>query len=154
MGPFPERLSAALAQREQDDLYRHRLTLDSAQGPVVQLGAANTSIFAATITWAWPPIPRYRGVSRGGAPIRRRQWRFPPGVWSQRPHHQLEEALAEFTGRPRALLFSSGYMANTGVLTTLLQRGDHVFEDRLNHASLLDGGLHSGARFQRFLTTM
>jgi 8-amino-7-oxononanoate synthase len=62
----------------------------------------------------------------------------------------LEEALAEFTGRPRALLFSSGYAANTGILTTLLQRGDQVFEDRLNHASLLDGGLHSGARFRRF----
>jgi 8-amino-7-oxononanoate synthase len=62
----------------------------------------------------------------------------------------LEEALAEFTGRPRALLFSSGYAANTGVLTSLLQRGDQVFEDRLNHASLLDGGLHSGARFRRF----
>ena len=41
-------------------------------------------------------------------------------------HHQLEEALAEFTGRPRALLFSSGYMANTGILASLLQRGDHV----------------------------
>ena len=67
------------------------------------------------------------------------------------PHHQLEEALAEFTGRPRALLFSSGYIANICILTTLLQRGDHVFQDRLNHASLLDGGLHSGARFQRFL---
>jgi 8-amino-7-oxononanoate synthase len=62
----------------------------------------------------------------------------------------LEEALAEFTGRPRALLFSSGYMANSGILTSLLQRGDYVFEDRLNHASLLDGGLHSGARFQRY----
>jgi 8-amino-7-oxononanoate synthase len=66
------------------------------------------------------------------------------------PHQQLEEALAEFTGRPRALLFSSGYAANTGVLTSLLQPGDQVFEDRLNHASLLDGGLYSGARFRRF----
>ncbi|MCP4841205.1 MAG: aminotransferase class I/II-fold pyridoxal phosphate-dependent enzyme, partial [Halieaceae bacterium] len=66
------------------------------------------------------------------------------------PHHELEEALAEFTGRPRALLYSSGYMANTGVLTSLLRKGDQVFEDRLNHASLLDGGLFSGARFRRF----
>ena len=68
-----------------------------------------------------------------------------------RPHHQLEEALAELTGRPRALLFSSGFAANTGTLTTLLQKGDNVFQDRLNHASLLDGGLHSGARFRRFV---
>ena len=65
-------------------------------------------------------------------------------------HHALEDALAEFTGRPRALLFSTGYMANLAVLTTLLGRGDRVFEDRLNHASLLDAGLASGARFARY----
>lgn len=65
-------------------------------------------------------------------------------------HHALEEELAAFTGRPRALLFSSGYMANLAVITTLLGRGDRVFEDRLNHASLLDAGLASGARFARF----
>jgi 8-amino-7-oxononanoate synthase len=65
-------------------------------------------------------------------------------------HHALEEELAAFTGRPRALLFSTGYMANLAVVTTLLGRGDRVFEDRLNHASLLDAGLASGARFSRF----
>ncbi|WP_150049321.1 8-amino-7-oxononanoate synthase [Methylomonas rhizoryzae] len=65
-------------------------------------------------------------------------------------HHALEEELAEFTGRERALLFSTGYMANIGVIAGLLQRGDSVLEDRLNHASLLDGGLLSGARFQRY----
>ena len=65
-------------------------------------------------------------------------------------HHALEEELAAFTGRDRALLFSTGYMANIGVISTLLGRGDAVFEDRLNHASLLDGGLSSGARFKRY----
>jgi 8-amino-7-oxononanoate synthase len=67
-----------------------------------------------------------------------------------REHHALEEELAAFTGRPRALLFSTGYMANLAVVTTLLGRGDRVFEDRLNHASLLDAGLASGARFARY----
>jgi len=67
------------------------------------------------------------------------------------PHHQLEEALAEFTGRPRALLFSTGYMANLGAVTALVGQGDSVLEDRLNHASLLDAGLLSGARFSRYL---
>ena len=62
----------------------------------------------------------------------------------------LEEALAEHTGRERALLFSTGYMANLGVMSALLGKRDAVFEDRLNHASLLDGGLLSGARFRRF----
>ncbi len=66
-------------------------------------------------------------------------------------HHALEQELAEFTGRERALLFSTGYMANMGVISALLGRGDQVFQDRLNHASLLDGGLLSGARFKRYL---
>jgi len=67
-----------------------------------------------------------------------------------REHHALEEELADFTGRVRALLFSTGYMANLAVVTSLLGRGDRVFMDRLNHASLLDAGLASGARFARY----
>ena len=67
-----------------------------------------------------------------------------------RAHHALEAELAEFVQRPRALLFSSGYMANLGIAGALLRRGDRVFEDRLNHASLLDAGLASGARFKRY----
>jgi 8-amino-7-oxononanoate synthase len=67
-----------------------------------------------------------------------------------REHRLLEEALAEFTGRPRVLLFSTGYMANLAVLGALVGRGDRVFEDRLNHASLIDAGLASGARFGRY----
>lgn len=65
-------------------------------------------------------------------------------------HHLLEEELAEFTGRERALLFSTGYMANLGAINALVGRGDFVFEDKLNHASLLDGGLSSGADFKRY----
>lgn len=67
-----------------------------------------------------------------------------------RAHHALEEDLAEFTGRARALLFSTGYMANLGVISTLVSRGDSVLEDRLNHASLIDAGLMSGARLMRY----
>ena len=67
-----------------------------------------------------------------------------------RAHHQLEEALADFCGYPRALLFSTGYMANLGVAQALVGRGDSVLEDRLNHASLIDGGLLSGARLMRY----
>lgn len=68
----------------------------------------------------------------------------------QRPHQALEEALAEHTGRERALLFSTGYMANLGAITALVGKGDGLFQDRLNHASLLDAGLLSGARSRRF----
>ncbi len=65
-------------------------------------------------------------------------------------HHALEEELADCVGRPRALLFSTGYMANLAIGATFAGRGAWVLEDRLNHASLLDAGLASGARFVRY----
>ncbi len=151
MGAFPERLSEALAQRKREGLYRHRLTLESSQGPVIRLAGRQYLNFCSNDYLGLAAHPKVIEALRGAA--------IEYGVGSGAshlvcghsvPHHQLEEALAEFTGRPRALLFSSGYMANSGILTSLLQRGDYVFEDRLNHASLLDGGLHSGARFQRY----
>ena len=65
-------------------------------------------------------------------------------------HHALEEELAEFVGFPRALLFSTGYMANLGIITALAGAGQAVLEDRLNHASLLDGALLSRTRLRRY----
>ncbi|HKT73388.1 MAG TPA: 8-amino-7-oxononanoate synthase [Steroidobacteraceae bacterium] len=65
-------------------------------------------------------------------------------------HARLEEALAEFVGRERALLFSTGYMANLAAITTFADRGETVLLDRLSHASLLDGALLSGARLKRY----
>ena len=67
-----------------------------------------------------------------------------------REHAALEEELAAFVGRDRALLFSTGYMANLGVVTALAGRGESVLLDRLSHASLIDAGLLSGARFRRY----
>ncbi len=65
-------------------------------------------------------------------------------------HHALEEELAAFTGRQRALLFSTGYMANLGVISALTDRHDLVLADRSDHASLLDGARLSGARLRRY----
>ncbi|WP_069384012.1 8-amino-7-oxononanoate synthase [Halomonas caseinilytica] len=65
-------------------------------------------------------------------------------------HERLEHRLAELTGRPRALLFSTGYMANLGVLQALCDRHTRVFQDRLNHASLLDGARLADAPSRRF----
>ncbi len=67
-----------------------------------------------------------------------------------REHAALEEELAAFTGRDRALLFSTGYMANLGVVTALAGRGESVLLDRLSHASLIDAGLLCGARLRRY----
>ncbi len=65
-------------------------------------------------------------------------------------HHALEEELAAFVGRPRALLFSTGYMANLAAISTLAGRNALVAEDRLNHASLLDAAFVSGATLKRY----
>lgn len=68
----------------------------------------------------------------------------------RREHEALEEELADFLGRSRALLFSTGYMANMGVIDALMRKGDAIFQDWLNHASLYDGGRLSGASVFRY----
>ncbi len=65
-------------------------------------------------------------------------------------HHELESALEAFTRFPRALLFSTGYMANMAVATALVGRHDAIFADRLNHASLNDAALLSQAKLIRY----
>ena len=65
-------------------------------------------------------------------------------------HERLEQRLAEFTGLPRALLFSTGYQANVGAITALAGRGDAVFSDERNHASLIDGARLSRAGVVRY----
>ena len=65
-------------------------------------------------------------------------------------HHLLEEKIARFKNKESALVFNSGYQGNVGIISSLLAKGDCVFSDRLNHASIIDGILLSGARFFRF----
>ncbi|HXC58520.1 MAG TPA: 8-amino-7-oxononanoate synthase [Steroidobacteraceae bacterium] len=65
-------------------------------------------------------------------------------------HHALEEELADFTGREAALLFSTGYMANVGIITALMARDDVILQDKFNHASLIDGARQSDARLLRY----
>lgn len=67
-----------------------------------------------------------------------------------RPHRMLEQELADFTGREAAILFSTGYMANLGIVAALAGRNTELLQDRLNHASLIDAGLLSGARLRRY----
>ena len=66
-------------------------------------------------------------------------------------HHELEEALADYTGQQRALLFSSGYSANLGIFSALRDDVDWILQDKLNHASLIDANQLIGLPLQRYL---
>jgi 8-amino-7-oxononanoate synthase len=66
------------------------------------------------------------------------------------PHQECEEAFADFLQRDRAVLFSNGYMANLGVMQALIKSDDFIFQDKLNHASLIDAGLSSKSQFKRY----
>ena len=145
-------LTARLAERRAADLYRQRPLLQSPQGPEVVVDGQPLLAFCSNDYLGLANHPQVVAAWRAGA----ERWGVGGGashlvIGHSTPHHQLEEALAELTGRPRALLFSTGYMANIGAITALVGQGDSVLQDRLNHASLLDGGLLSGARFSRYL---
>lgn len=66
------------------------------------------------------------------------------------PHMEFEEEIADFLGYPKAILFTTGFMANQGALSSLCRRGDQVFSDRNNHASILDGLTGFGVRYVRY----
>ncbi|MBV7561347.1 8-amino-7-oxononanoate synthase [Pseudomonas sp. sia0905] len=145
-------LAARLAERRAADLYRQRPLLSSPQGPLVEVDGRRLLAFCSNDYLGLANHPQVIEAWRAGA----QRWGVGGGashlvIGHSAPHHELEEALADFTGRPRALLFSTGYMANLGAVTALVGKGDTVLEDRLNHASLLDAGLLSGARFSRYL---
>ncbi|NOZ52175.1 MAG: 8-amino-7-oxononanoate synthase [Gammaproteobacteria bacterium] len=144
-------LIPALKKRQEESLYRVRKVLASPQGIVVQIDGESYLSYCSNdylglanhphVVAAFQRAAGVYGVGSGAAHL----------ISGHNAAHQaLEEELAEFTDRPRALLFCSGYMANLGTISALLNRSDAVFEDRLNHASLLDAGRHSGARFQRY----
>lgn len=145
-------LQTALDERRQQHLYRQRRTLDSAQRVAVQVDGQSFINFCSN---DYLSLANHPDVING---LQQAAQRYGVGSGASHLvcghselHHQLEQELAAFVGRDRALLFSSGYMANMGVINALLGKSDYIFEDKLNHASLLDAGLLSGARFQRFL---
>ncbi len=145
------RIQQGLAQLETDSLLRSRTLLESAQGAHVRLdgrellsfcsndylGLANDAALKEAATAA---IHEY-GVGAGASHL---------VTGHHRLHHEFEQAFAAFVGKPAALMFSTGYMANIGVLTALVGRHGEVFADKLNHASLNDAAQQCGAKFTRF----
>lgn len=149
---MPFDLTSRLAERRVADLYRQRPLLQTPQGPEVLVDGQPLLAFCSNDYLGLANHPEVRAAFTAGI----ERWGVGGGashlvIGHSAPHHELEEALAAFTGRPRALLFSTGYMANLAAVTALVGQGDSVLQDRLNHASLLDAGLLSGARFSRYL---
>jgi 8-amino-7-oxononanoate synthase len=144
-------LNAQLAELEAQGLRRQRRVLESPQSARVTLDGREFVAFCSNDYLGLAADPRLvQAAQEGGA-------RYGVGAGASHlvlghstVHHALEQALASFVELPRALLFSSGYMANIGVVTALVCRDDAVFADRLNHASLNDAALLSRAQFKRY----
>ena len=145
------RLTQALAERKKTHLYRQRLTCDGPQQPLLTVNGRHLLSFCSNDYLGLANDPQVSRALRQGATIY--------GVGSgashlvcghSRPHHELEELLADFTDQPRALLFSTGYMANIAVMTTLTGRRDIIYEDKLAHASMIDAGHMSNAALRRY----
>ncbi|WP_235041325.1 8-amino-7-oxononanoate synthase [Vreelandella profundi] len=137
---WQQRLSDARADRQRQHRWRTRQVL-----------ARSTLNFAGNDYLGLAHDPRVSEAQAEGAR------RFGSGAGASHLvsghlaiHDALEETLARWTGRQRALLFSTGYMANIGVLQALADSHTAIFQDRLNHASLIDGAALSGARSRRF----
>jgi 8-amino-7-oxononanoate synthase len=145
------RLQQGLAALQADHVDRRRRLLDGAQGAHVTIDGQRVVSFCsndylglaadpALVATAHVALDQC-GVGAGAAHLI---------TGHHRLHHDFETAFARFVGKPGALLFSSGYMANLAVLTSLAGRRGEVFGDKLNHASLVDAAQLSGASFTRY----
>ena len=151
MHSFSEHWKNQLDERKQNDLYRSRISMQSAQSTRVRVDGRELINFSSNdylslanhpqLVEAMTVAAKKYGVGSGASHLI---------CGHSEEHHALEEELAAFTGRDKAVLFSTGYMANLGVLSALLDKDAIVFQDKLNHASLIDGALLSAAQFKRF----
>lgn len=144
-------LRTRIQERQAQHLYRKPRLSDSAQQPVMTINGKVLLNFCSNdylglanhpnIIKAFQQAAHQYGVGSGAAHLINGHSRL---------HQQLEEALAAWLGRDRALLLSTGYMANLAVANALMDKDDIIFQDRLNHASLIDGALMSDAKLVRY----
>ena len=148
------RLSKELAAIESAGLTRRRRMLESSCGRLVTVDGKKLLNFASNDYLGLASNPEISQALAVGA----KQWGAGSGAshlvsGHLAPHEALEKEIAAFTGFPRALTFSTGYLANLAVTPTLAGRGDAVFADKLNHASLIDAmqqAKANGAEVQRY----
>ncbi|MDC9724619.1 MAG: 8-amino-7-oxononanoate synthase [Gammaproteobacteria bacterium] len=149
--PWTQQLTDNLADRKAAGRYRQQRTRLGEQGVNVVIDGQKCLSFCSNDYLGLASHPALKkafidavedeGVGAGAAHLLTGHSHY---------HQQLEEALADFTGQQRTVLFSSGYQANMGVIDGLMTRGDVIIQDKLNHASLLDGGRLSSAEQYRY----
>ena len=144
-------LAAEIAALDAGGLKRHRRILETPLRSRVTVEGREVIAFCSNDYLGLASDPRLTAAACEGAE------RYGVGAGASHlilghssAHHALEQALARFVRLPRALLFSTGYMANIGIVTALAGRGDAVFADKLNHSSLNDAALLSRADFKRY----
>lgn len=147
----PRLIQQFLLQQQEQHLYRRPRLSESAQQPIMLINGKQLLTFCSNdylglanhpkLIEAFVSAAKKYGVGSGAAHL----------INGHNIEHQLlEEEIASFTGRQRALLFSTGYMANLGVIAALTEKGETIFQDRLNHASLIDAGRLSEATLWRY----
>jgi 8-amino-7-oxononanoate synthase len=153
MSGFPaiDDLRQQLVQRTEAGLRRSHQTVDSLCGPALCIGDDELVSFCNNDYLGLAGDARLAAALAEGA----RRWGAGSGAshlvsGHLRPHEDAQQALAAMVGMPAALLYSTGYLANLGVVPSLVGRGDAVFADRLNHASLIDAAQLSRAEHVRF----
>ncbi len=146
-----EQLRPALAARRDQHRYRKRRVVQSPQGAVVRVDGRELLCFCSNDYLGLANHPKLQQAAVDAI----RQWGTGSGAshlitGHTALHETVEERVAAITGRERALLYSTGYMANIGVLGALAGKGDRVYQDALDHASLIDGARSRGAELVRF----
>lgn len=148
----PDWVLAALAERRQHNLMRRTITLDSAQNPHTRINNQAYTAFCSNDYLGLADHPDVIQALQLGA------LKYGVGGGSSHlvcghlaPHQALEDALADWLGYDRVMLFSTGYMANLGVISALADKNRPVLQDKLNHASLIDGAMLAQASLRRYL---
>lgn len=142
-----DRMEEELMSLKKQDLYRSMVTFDTAQTSNVEVEGEKQHLFCSNAyldlcndrkvkDYATAALEEY-GVGSGGS-------RLTTG--NSRLHVELEQTIAGFKKREAALVFNTGYMANVGTISALVGKGDVIFSDALNHASIIDGCRLSGAK--------
>ena len=144
--PAAATVSERLDAIRQDGLFRRMRTVAGAQGPRVELDGHDVLLLCSNDYLSLASDPEVKAAAVAAT----ERWGTGAGAsrlvsGNMEPHEHLERHLAAFHGTETALLFGSGYLANTGIVAALARRGDVVFSDELNHASIIDGCRLAGA---------